>query len=161
MEIGPGKLGRIGTNIKINMSSPSIFESRHGKVSCTAREVFEFVTDIRNFEQFIPVNSISNWNAARESCSFKVSMLGEVAVRISEKTEYTKVVYNGDALKKEDFTLTLNIYDNMKDSADISIILVADLNPMMKMMAVKPINQFLELLVSEMEKFRGWKDVKL
>jgi hypothetical protein len=142
------------------MSNPSIFESRYGKVSCNAREVFEFVTDIRNFEQFVPANTITNWKTDKDSCSFNVSMLGTVAVRLSEKTEYTKVVFNGDALKKEDFTLTLNIYDDQKESASISVILLADLNPMMKMVAVKPINQFLEMLVTEMEKFRGWKDVK-
>ena len=142
------------------MSNPSIFESRYGKASCSAREVYEFVTDIRNFEQFIPANALTNWKAGIESCSFNVSMLGAVSVRISEKKEYTKVVYSGDAFKKEDFSLTLNIYDNLKEPADISIVLVADLNPMMKMVAVKPINQFLEMLVTEMEKFRGWKDIR-
>lgn len=142
------------------MSNPSIFESRYGKVSCSAREIFEFVTDIRNFRQFVPANAINNWIADKDSCSFNVPMMGTINVRLLEKTEFTKVVYNGDALKKEDFTLSLNIYDDMKDSASISIILTADLNPMMKMVAVKPINQFLEMLVSEMEKFRGWKDFK-
>lgn len=142
------------------MSNPSIFESRYGKVSCSASEVFKFVTDIRNFEQFVPANTMNNWKAEAESCSFTVPMLGPVAVRVSEKIEYSKVVYEGDALKKEDFTLTLNIYDDMKESASISVILLADLNPMMKMVAVKPINQFLEMLVNEMEKFKGWKDLK-
>jgi hypothetical protein len=142
------------------MSNPSIFESRYGKVSCNGREVFEFVTDIRNFEQFVPADTINNYKADKDSCSFTVPMLGQVAVRIFEKTEFSKVVFNGDALKKEDFTLTLNISDDMKESAGISVILVADLNPMMKMVAVKPINQFLEMLVTQMEKFRGWKDTK-
>jgi hypothetical protein len=142
------------------MSNPSIFESRYGKVSCSSKEIFEFVTDIRNFEQFVPANTVTNWKADKDSCSFNVSMLGTIAVRLSEKTEYTTVVFNGDALKKEDFTLTLNIYEEPKESAGISILLAADLNPMMKMIAVKPINQFLEMLVSEMEKFKGWKDTK-
>lgn len=142
------------------MSNPSIFESRYGKVSCSAREVFEFVTDIRNFEQFVPKNSIDSWSAEKDSCHFTVPMLGTVTVRLSEKTEFTKVVFDGDALKKNDFFLTLNIYDNLKEPADINVVLSADLNPMMKMVAVKPIDQFLEMLVSEMEKFRGWKETK-
>lgn len=142
------------------MSNPSIFESRYGKVSCSAREVFEFVTDIRNFEQFVPKNSIDSWSAEKDSCHFTVPMLGTVTVRLSEKTEFAKVVFDGDALKKNDFFLTLNIYDNLKEPADINVVLSADLNPMMKMVAVKPIDQFLEMLVSEMEKFRGWKETK-
>jgi len=37
--------------------------------------------------------------------------------------------------------------------------LSADLNPVMKMMAAKPINQFLETLINEMESFRDWRSI--
>ena len=58
------------------MTDMSNFESRSGKLKCTKEEVFNFVTDIRNFEQFIPQGTINEWQAERESCSFRVSMLG-------------------------------------------------------------------------------------
>jgi len=142
------------------MSDLSLYESRTGKLSCNAQEVFNFVTDIRNFEQFIPGGTINNWKAEKDSCSFSVSMLGTVLVRLAEKEKYKKVVFNGDALKKNDFSLTLNISDNIKEPAEVRVALSADLNPMMKMMAAKPINQFLEMLISEMEKFREWDKTK-
>jgi carbon monoxide dehydrogenase subunit G len=138
------------------MSDLSYFQSRSGRLSCNAEEVFTFVTDVRNFEQFIPRVSLNNWSADKESCSFSVSMVGTVSVMLTEKEKFSKVVFNGDALKKNDFTLTLNITDNAKESADVKIALSADLNPMMKMMAAKPINQFLEMLIKEMEDFREW-----
>jgi carbon monoxide dehydrogenase subunit G len=142
------------------MSNLSYFESRTGKLTCSAEEVFDFVSDIRNFEQFIPKGNINNWNAEKESCSFSVSMLGTVSVRLIEKEEYSKVVFMGDALKKNDFSLTLDISGNLNKTADVKVKLSADLNPMMKMMAIKPIGQFLEMLINEMENFRGWKDTK-
>jgi hypothetical protein len=142
------------------MSELSYFESSHGKVSCSAEEFFAFVTDIRNFEQFIPANTISNFKADKEQCSFSVSMLGTVSVRLEEKEPYSKVVFSGDALKKNDFLLTVKIADGNNGLSDVQVILSADLNPMMKMVAVKPIRQFLEMLVHEMENFRGWKETK-
>jgi carbon monoxide dehydrogenase subunit G len=142
------------------MSNLSIFESRSGKLSCNAEEVFAFVTDIRNFEQFIPEKTIDNWYAEKESCSFNVSMLGKVMVRLVEKEKCNKVVFNGDAFKKNDFSLTINITDNFKNPADVKIILSADLNEMMKLMASRPINQFMEILINEMESFRGWKETR-
>ncbi len=48
----------------------------------------------------------------------------------------------------------------MKDPAEVKVTLSADLNPMMKMVAAKPISQFLELLISEMEAFNGWNNTK-
>jgi len=142
------------------MTNLSYFESRPGNLSCTARELFIFVTDIRNFEQFIPEGVINNWNAEKESCSFNVSMVGTVNLKLVEKEEYSKVVYDGDALKKNDFSLTLNIINNEKNLANVTVSLSADLNPMLKMMASKPIVQFIERLIDEMERFRGWKETK-
>ena len=138
----------------------SNFESRYGKVSCSAEEVFGFVTDIRNFERFVPRGTINDWHAEKESCSFSVSMLGTVSLRLAGKEMYNKVVYAGDALKKNDFTLELNISGNGENPVKVKVLLNAELNPMMKMIATKPISQFLEMLISEMEKFREWKDTK-
>ena len=125
-------------------------------MTCTAEEVFKFVTDIRNFERFIPKGIISNWIAEKESCSFSVSILGTVTVRLAEKENFTRVVFDGDALKKNDFSLVLLISDRDKDPAEVKVTLSADLNPMMKMMAADPIAQFLEMLIKEMENFRDW-----
>jgi hypothetical protein len=142
------------------MSDLSNFESRSGILTCNAEEAFSFVTDIRNFERFIPKGVINNWNAEKESCSFGVSVLGTVSVRLAEREKYTKVVYTGDALKKNDFSLILFISDKVKNQAEVKINLSADLNPIMKIMAAKPISQFLEMLIKEMENFRNWKDTK-
>ena len=142
------------------MSDLSRFESRTGNLSSTAEDCFAFVSDIRNFERFIPRESISNWQSDRESCSFSVSMLGTVSIRIAQKEEYCKIVFKGDALKQNDFELVLHILDNINKLADVIVVLIADLNPMMKMIAAKPIEQFLEMLIKEMENFTGWKEIK-
>jgi carbon monoxide dehydrogenase subunit G len=142
------------------MDDMSYFESRSGKLTCSAEEVFNFVTDIRNFEQFIPKGTINNWQAERESCNFSVSMIGTVSFRLAEKEMYNKVVFTGDALKKNDFSLILHISGNGEDQVEVKVSLNAELNPVLKMMAAKPIGQFLESLINEMERFRGWKDIK-
>jgi hypothetical protein len=142
------------------MSELSRYESRTGKLSITAEECFTFVSDIRNFERFIPQEPVSNWQSDRDSCSFSVSMLGTVSIHIVQKEEFCKVVFKGDALKKNDFELVLHILENINKIVDVKVVLNAELNPMMKMIAAKPIAQFLEMLISEMENFRGWNEIK-
>ena len=142
------------------MSDISNYESRSGRLSCTPEEVFDFVTDIRNFEQFIPKGSINNWQSGKDTCSFSVSMIGTVSLRIEKKEPYDKVIFSGDALKKNDFSLILNILENEDNNAEVKVKLEAELNPMLKMMANKPILQFLEMLIREMENFNGWKSFK-
>jgi hypothetical protein len=142
-----------------SMDSVSRYESRSGSLSCSSREVFEFVTDIRNFKQFIPKDTINNWFSEKDSCSFTVSMIGTVSVRIEKKEPYIKVVFSGDALKKNDFSLTLNIGRSEHNNAEVKVLLEAELNPMLKMVAGKPILRFLEILITEMENFRDWKNI--
>jgi carbon monoxide dehydrogenase subunit G len=140
------------------MSDISYFESRSGKLTCSDRKVFDFVTDMRNFGKFITPGTINNWQAEKESCSFNVSVVGTVSLRLDEKEMYKKVVFTGDALNKNDFSLILHISGNGNTPAEVRVSLNADLNPMLKMMAAKPIGQFLEIIINEMEGFRGWED---
>jgi hypothetical protein len=141
------------------MDDLSHYESRSGSLSCTSREVFDFVTDIRNFEQFIPGGTINNWQSGRNTCNFNVSMVGTISVRIEKKEPYNRVIFSGDALKKNDFSLVLNISDSINNTAIIKVLLEAELNPMLKMVANKPIIQFLEMLIMEMEDFKDWKNI--
>jgi carbon monoxide dehydrogenase subunit G len=143
------------------MSDLSTFESRTGKLNCTPSEIFDFVTDIRNFKQFVPDGaSVNELNIDRESCSFNISPLGNVNLNLSEKEPHKKVVYNGSALQSNDFSLILDIKETIAGKAEVHIKLAAKLNPLLKMMAAKPVGNFLEKLIDEMEKFRGWKSAK-
>lgn len=119
-----------------------------------------FVTDIRNFERFAPDGTIRNWYAEKELCNFNVSMVGDVNLRIAASERFNRVEYKGDALSGNNFSLELKITENERNTAEIIISLNADLNPVLKMMAAKPISQFLELLVGEMENFKDWTDIK-
>jgi len=142
------------------VSEASTFESRIGKVACDADTFYSFITDIRNFRRFIPDGAASNLIIEKESCSFSVSMLGNVKVHISEKLRAEKVVFSGNALQVNDFQLIIIIFKPGIGSTDIQIILSADMNPFLKMVAAEPINKLLEASIVEMEKFRDWNDIK-
>lgn len=142
------------------MSDNTHYESRPGNLSCSPAEAFTFITDLRNFGRFVKEGTITNWHAEKESCSFSVAMLGTVSVRLIEKEFSTKVVYQGDALSKNDFTINVNISGEPAEPAAVSLSLSASLNPVMKMMADKPIRQFMEMLMLEIENFRAWNEVK-
>jgi carbon monoxide dehydrogenase subunit G len=141
------------------MSDLSTYESRTGKLTCKPEEVFDFVTDIRNFSQFVPDGSISELEIGRESCSFNVPPLGNIKMDLSEKEPYNKVVYSGTAFTSNKFSLILSIKEDFAGKAEVIVKLAASLNPLLKMIAAQYIDRFLGTLVDEMEKFRGWKNI--
>ncbi len=140
------------------MSEISTFTSRPARITCTAREFYDFVTDARNFEQFISAETFSDLKADKDSLSFQASMLGSVSLRISEKIMYSKVIYRGENQQVKDFMLKADIADSGPGSCEVILTLQAELNPMLRMFAEAPVKKFLDALTSQMEKFRGWNN---
>lgn len=140
------------------MAGISEFESRTGHIACTQKEAFGFFTDIRNFNRFIQTGTILNWHSDAESCSFEVSQLGKVNLKIKEKDPFSRVVFSGDALQQAEFTITLNINENGIERSKVKVGMRAELNPLLKMVAARPIEVFLEKLICEMERIEGWED---
>lgn len=132
--------------------STSYFESRNGEMDCTPEEVFYFMTDMRNFKRFVPAGVVSNYVDDIDSCSFSVQKAGKVNVRLDRKEKYDLISYRGDALKDNDFELLLHITRKPDNFAVVKVTVNADLNPMIKMFASKPIAQFLEMVIDKMER---------
>jgi len=142
------------------MSDISTYTSRTAKLSCSAKQFYDFATDIRNFIQFISTDTFSNIISEKDSLSFQVNILGTVKLHIAEKTMYNRIVYNGENQQVRDFSLIAGITESERGNAEVNLTLQAELNPMLKMLAVAPVNRFLAALTDEMEKFTGWSETK-
>ena len=138
------------------MAELSRFESRSASLSCTGEKFYRFITDISNFGRIIPADVIKNWEADQTSCRFMLSGLGEMKLNIADKEPYSLVKFGGNALNTIDFILSSVISDHNGENAKVVLVMEAKLNPIMKMMASGPIENFLETLVNEMENFENW-----
>jgi hypothetical protein len=141
------------------MAELSRFESRSASLSCTVEKFYGFITDIRHFGSFIPPEVIKNWKADESSCSFVVQGLGDLKLNIAQREPFSLVSFAGNALMAIDFVLSSMISEENPKRATVTLVMEAQLNPIMKMMASGPIENFLETLVTEMEKFENWDPV--
>jgi hypothetical protein len=141
------------------MAELSRFESRSASLTCTVEKFYGFITDIRNFGRFIPPEVIKNWQADETSCKFLVSGLGDLKLNIAGKDPFSLVKFGGNALMTIDFILSAIISEESGEKGRVTLVMEAQLNPIMKMMASGPIENFLETLVKEMEKFNEWDSV--
>ena len=138
------------------MDNLSKYESRVGRLAYGSKSIFGFITDMRNFKQFIPGDSVSDWQADRESCEFEISPVGKARIKLVDREEFKVVKYEGDGLNNTNFFLWVQLKELAEDDTRVKITIKADLNPMLKMMAAKPIKEFLEKLISGMESFEDW-----
>lgn len=138
------------------MADITKFESREAKLNCSPEEYYYFITDLRNFGRFIPVEVIKDWQADTDSCKFNMSTIGEVTLSTASKTPFSDVVFSGTVLVTIGFNLHSCISSMSNEKATVKLLMEANLPPIIKMFAAGPIQDFLETLIVEMEKFENW-----
>jgi hypothetical protein len=141
------------------MGTETEFISPTGTIKHDCGKVYNFVADIRNFSRFVPADSVTNWIADADSCSFEVSPVGEANIRIVERKQPTVVKFGGVALQNTAFRVWVQLKEVGLSETKFRIVIKADLNQFYKLLAAKPVNNFLERLVDQIEKFEGWDEI--
>lgn len=115
------------------------------------REVFEFLTDLRNFEVLMPEN-IDKFEILDEK-TFKFALKGmpEIVLRLKEQQPHQKVVL-GAASDKLPFTLTADIRALDGEQSRVGLSFEGQFNAMMAMMVKAPITKFMETLSANLDK---------
>jgi carbon monoxide dehydrogenase subunit G len=113
-------------------------------------QIFNFLSDFNNFETLMP-DKVVDWKSDKESCSFTIQGLASLGMRIVEKEPYSyiKIIDEGKVPFK--FEFYVNIKNISENKSEVMLIFDADLNMMLKMMAVKPLKNFLNMLLDELE----------
>lgn len=120
-------------------------ESPKKTVSKNKQEVFEFLSDLKNFEQLMPEN-ISKFEVLNEDTFiFALKGMPEITLKRKEQTPFEKLVL-GAADGKLDFTLTADIVELSANSTEVTLHFNGEFNAMMAMMIKNPITNFIATL---------------
>lgn len=125
-------------------------KSRKVIVQKSATVLFQYLKEVKNFEQLMPEN-ISKFELLREDAFvFALKGMPEIALEIKEAVPSSKLVL-GAISDKIPFTLDGNIKEVSDNQAEVELLFSGDFNPMMAMMIKSPITKFLETLTNGME----------
>ncbi len=132
----------------------SKFESRIGKINVPADRIYNFLSDFRNFNSFIPADKVKNWQADENSCRFTIDMIGEAGLVIVDKQPFSLIKITGVEGSKFDFAFWIQLKQLAENDTRIKLTIKVDLNPMLKMMVSKPLQNFLDTLVGQLEQLK-------
>ncbi len=124
-------------------------ESDKVTVNKTSKEVFDFLSDFNNYERLMP-EQVTDWKSTVDECSFTIKGMASLGMKMKEKTPNSSIVIEKNGKAPFDFFLLCNIEDKQAQS-EVQLIFDADLNVMLKMMASKPLTNFLNLLASKLK----------
>lgn len=122
------------------------FESGIKQVNASAERVHLFLTDFANYEVLIPKEKITNWRCDAQTCSFAISGIGEVGLKISEVIPNSIIKYMSNGRVPFNFYLTAFQESVSENNSTLKLVVDADLNPMMKMIASPHLEKFIDVL---------------
>ncbi|MDX1331761.1 MAG: SRPBCC family protein [Robiginitalea sp.] len=120
-------------------------ESPATRIQKPRKEVYEFLTDLQNFEHLMP-DSIQTFEVLDED-TFRFALKGmpEIVLKRKSQTPHEKVVL-GAASDKLPFTLTADLQEVTPDETEVNLSFEGAFNAMMAMMIKGPITNFLGTL---------------
>jgi carbon monoxide dehydrogenase subunit G len=125
-------------------------ESKIGKIESSSEKVYSFLSDFNNFENLVPQDKISNWNSTEDTCSFSVTGVGEFGMKIIEKEPHKLIKISNDEKVPFNFYLWVQLKEAEVNDTRIKITIKAQLNPMLKMAAQKPLQQMVDTIVDQL-----------
>jgi carbon monoxide dehydrogenase subunit G len=124
-------------------------ESRKVSVNKSGTELFKFLTDLNNYEELMPENT-EKFEIDGDSFIFGLKGMPEIRLIPKESTANSSVIL-GAASSKIPFTLAFDI-NELENTSEVQIKFHGDFNPMITMMAKKPLTRFIETLIDNLEK---------
>lgn len=130
-------------------------ESEKLIINCPPQKVYDFLGDFDNFSSLLP-GQVANWQSTGDSCSFEVKGMATLGLRITEKIPFTKISMKGEGKIPFGFTLDSFIKEILSQQCQVQMVIDADMNPFIAMMAEKPLQNFIDMVLprlkEEMEK---------
>ena len=124
----------------MNLESPKV------TVQKSIKEIFEYLSKVENFEHIMPSN-IDKFEAGKESFLFALKGMPEIELKL-EEVEAPKKIVLGSASEKFPFNLTADIEEASDSSSNVQLLFDGQFNPMVAMMVKKPLQKFIDTLIS-------------
>lgn len=126
------------------------FKSTPVEISSRAESIFTFLDDFNNFEVLLP-EQVTDWQATKDSCSFVIQGMANLKLLKGSKTEFNYISYISEGKKPFAFSLHFHIDENSENITKTQIIFKADLNPMLKMMASRPLQNLVNIIAEKLK----------
>jgi len=119
-------------------------------VNAAPGKVFAFLSDMNNMEKLMP-EQVINWQSTIDNCRFTIKGMADIGMEITGRTPDTTL--NLLSYGKVPFKFTLLITIRQVDAAsEARLDFEGDVNPFLKMMVEKPLGNFFNMLVDNLNK---------
>jgi len=115
------------------------------------QEMFQFLTNVKNYEQIMPDSKEKFQVVSEDTFLFQLKGMPEIRLKIVETQEPNLVVL-GSTSDKFPFKLNTHIADGGENKSEVNMDFEGNFNPMMSMMIKGPLKKFITALTENIGK---------
>ncbi len=132
----------------------TVLESQKVRLTATPEKVFNFAIDFNHFDQLLPRDKISDWKSDVDFCSFRIQNAATIPLVKNGTTPHSRIdIVNGNGAP---FTFTLVIHiEPEKDGCSAWLVFDGDINPFLKMMVAKPLQNLFDFMAERLKRIHG------
>jgi hypothetical protein len=128
-------------------------ESELVQIDNSAENLFSYLSNFNNFQQLMP-EQVTNWQSTPDECNFTINGMATIGMKIVEKIPHSRINIRSHGKVPFEFSLQVLLTEKGPNSTAGQLVFESNLNPMLKMMVVKPLTNFFNILAQRM------KDIK-
>jgi len=123
------------------------FNSKPISLNANQKKVYDFLADFNNFEQLMP-DQVTNWQSDKETCSFTIEGMADINLKYAVKDPFNTIKVEPVGKSPIKFDLTVNLEADPLDEQKTTgkIVINAALNPMLAMMAKRPLENLVDVM---------------
>lgn len=127
-------------------------EGKPTKINADRKSVFEFLSDFNHYEKLMP-DQIVNWKSNQEACSFTIKNMTNLALKFKSKNPDQVIDIEPDGKSPIKFNLKIELEEDSVNAKNTiaKVKIDADLNPMMAMIAKKPLENLVNIIGEKLD----------
>ncbi|MBU0488864.1 MAG: hypothetical protein KKD31_13030 [Bacteroidetes bacterium] len=126
------------------------FKSKPTQILQKQEKIFYFLSDFSNFRHLLP-DEVTNWENDTDWCVFSLRGIPKIRLEMHEKVPASKVTYISGEGTPIKFSIHNSIEELGPDLCQVQVVIQADLNPVLQMLASKPLQNLVEMLAEKLK----------
>jgi len=124
------------------------------EINKPVNEVYAFLSNMNNHQGLMPDN-IYNWESSKDEAKFTIQNMAKLSIKISSRIENQELIAIPTEKPPFDLELKWTVSDNGNGSTTAKLIISADLNMMMKMLASGPLQKLTDHQTEKLKEILG------
>lgn len=124
--------------------------SHKKEVAASAETIYGFLSDFNNLQELMP-SKVVNWSSTQTTCAFTIDGMAHLNMAFGKNIENEKIEMISEGKNPFTYDLNVNIFKTDQNKAEVYILFNADMNAMLAMMAKKPLQNFVDILVDRLQ----------